>query len=852
MAPRSDAEDLTLSGKADTSDSGIIHERIEDILTERPGTRRQLLLITGYNEHIFDTHRHSKDLYSDTYVDHMPTKECGVRYFLSDACTARSYLEQDSTGESVNLKQRAASEAQPCPETPKEKAHERSKGEQKSYENKYQCHKGTTNERVIRNSFSSNPIAELRDQKEIMNPSVHSTKHYKAPILETTDMNALTSLSLCGRNTLDTQISVKEERADKLQHSEEKKKYLLDAVHNAVRGVPGDTSDMDQPSLDERYKEFIKDLKYGSFYCMLERSYVTTPFISLHDYFTERATNEATAPDEEMRFEGLRLRSFHQVNMNVSYLRLAAAGFYATGNGDETRCFSCGVTHRNWLPKDNPHNLHSRKSPNCIHVTGTDARNVPIQMPAVIDGSHAPQVRNRSTPETRVSERDSNGSVPSELLGAVGTSRDSFSPPSYTTQQSGINCNDYIPASIPTTRFDSAVHPHYSNNALRLQSFQLWPEGHSQQPEDLVNAGFFYAGYSDCVRCYVCGVGLRTWEEGDDPWVEHVRWRSSCAYVEAARGMTFVIQTLAAIGRPMRAKPSHQHQQQSINNVKTPNSSEDDIIRTDACQEALRMGFSPKEVRSVAQATMRNGGTLDVLLENILAIDGDASGQTASAQGGDEVSIPQVQIQIGGKECAEGNMHSQPSVSTHKEVSRIQQQPLEKRHANANQDSGYMSDGEPQDARAPTQHAPHCVVTSPQTSERATMGYNNHTSEMISGNIVPSDQDGRDNDSKAAVNGFLNLPVTRQRKIGQRINEHEKNKDKLLATKKETQQLKESSVCKVCLEDPANIVFLPCGHLVACAECTPALDRCPVCRTHIRGTVRVHLADMASREKEIE
>lgn len=168
-------------------------------------------------------------------------------------------------------------------------------------------------------------------------------------------------------------------------------------------------------------------------------------------------------------------------------------------------------------------------------------------------------------------------------------------------------------------------------------------------------------------------------------------------------------------------------------------------------------------------------GTLDVLLENILAIDGDASGQTASAQGGGEVSIPQVQIQMGGKECAEGNMHSQPLVSTHKEVSRIQQQPLENRHANVNQDNGYMSDGEPQDALAPTQHAPHCVVTSPQSSERATMDNNNHTSEMISGNIVPSDQDGRVNDSNAAVNGFLSLPVTRQRKIGQRINEHGKH-----------------------------------------------------------------------------
>lgn len=39
-----------------------------------------------------------------------------------------------------------------------------------------------------------------------------------------------------------------------------------------------------------------------------------------------------------------------------------------------------------------------------------------------------------------------------------------------------------------------------------------------------------------------------------------------------------------------------------------------DIIRTDACQEALRMGFNPEEVRSAAQATMRNGGEFVILL----------------------------------------------------------------------------------------------------------------------------------------------------------------------------------------------------------------------------------------------
>ena len=56
--------------------------------------------------------------------------------------------------------------------------------------------------------------------------------------------------------------------------------------------------------------------------------------------------------------------------------------------------------------------------------------------------------------------------------------------------------------------------------------------------------------------------------------------------------------------------------------------------------------------------------------------------------------------------------------------------------------------------------------------------------------------------------------------------------------KQENEKLKEQSFCKVCLDDIVSIVFLPCGHLVTCADCAPALRKCPICRADIKGTVR--------------
>ncbi|XP_060065235.1 baculoviral IAP repeat-containing protein 2-like [Ylistrum balloti] len=56
--------------------------------------------------------------------------------------------------------------------------------------------------------------------------------------------------------------------------------------------------------------------------------------------------------------------------------------------------------------------------------------------------------------------------------------------------------------------------------------------------------------------------------------------------------------------------------------------------------------------------------------------------------------------------------------------------------------------------------------------------------------------------------------------------------------KEENKALRERKICKVCLDEEANIVFLPCGHLVTCPMCASALRKCPICRCFIRGTVK--------------
>ncbi|KAH9487784.1 hypothetical protein Btru_068745 [Bulinus truncatus] len=59
--------------------------------------------------------------------------------------------------------------------------------------------------------------------------------------------------------------------------------------------------------------------------------------------------------------------------------------------------------------------------------------------------------------------------------------------------------------------------------------------------------------------------------------------------------------------------------------------------------------------------------------------------------------------------------------------------------------------------------------------------------------------------------------------------------------KEKNSQLRQQTLCKVCMDHEVEMVFLPCGHLVCCSECAGAMKDCPVCRNHVKGMVRTFI-----------
>ena len=58
----------------------------------------------------------------------------------------------------------------------------------------------------------------------------------------------------------------------------------------------------------------------------------------------------------------------------------------------------------------------------------------------------------------------------------------------------------------------------------------------------------------------------------------------------------------------------------------------------------------------------------------------------------------------------------------------------------------------------------------------------------------------------------------------------------------EVRQMQEAKICKICRSRDIAVVFLPCGHLASCLECSSTTNRCPICKTMPSDKVRVYTA----------
>ncbi|XP_046403099.1 death-associated inhibitor of apoptosis 2-like [Ischnura elegans] len=330
--------------------------------------------------------------------------------------------------------------------------------------------------------------------------------------------------------------------------------------------------------------------------------------------------------EHDYRKEVDRLASFSRedgkqwpVPDKVSPSALAKAGFYWNPSSicrpdadlsDRVTCAFCNGSLGGWESGDDPESEHRRCLSTCPYIVGAPVGNVPIASPASPVSVAAPgatSVKEEGCSHGRpriASDQGSGGSqFGNERLVAMLSSGSGGG--SAETQGSEL---------LGVHRHKGPRNERYATMEARLASFNVggedrgstflrsfgaqrdstmgWPSSRVKQtPKALAEAGFFYAGQADQVRCFYCDGGLWDWQEEDDPWVEHVRWFPNCAYVLLVKGEDFV-ETAKTLKPP--TNPGHRNSASSPTTLgpasgsSNPHSSQPQPVSSSVSSDTLR------------------------------------------------------------------------------------------------------------------------------------------------------------------------------------------------------------------------------------------------------------------------
>lgn len=294
----------------------------------------------------------------------------------------------------------------------------------------------------------------------------------------------------------------------------------------------------------------------------------------------------------DYKSEAARLSSFD--NWSVAFIApsdLAKAGFYGldpSGLEDGCKCAFCHNCVGDWVEGDDPMSEHRALFPLCRFVQGLEVGNLPLE----------------STGETQ------------ESVGQDETGIRWSSPhqePNSVSEKASNTASLLGREDCGVMKHVGPLHPQHATLEARLRTFRDWPPALKQQPAQLSEAGFYYIGLSDQVKCFYCDGGLRNWQPEDVPWVEHARWFSQCVFVRLVKGDKFISQCL--VERPP--------EKTGMSSEKPGPVTEDEIRKAMSqaiVKQVLSMGIDHSRVKMAIKRKLEaNGGAPFSSVEHLIA-----------------------------------------------------------------------------------------------------------------------------------------------------------------------------------------------------------------------------------------
>ena len=219
---------------------------------------------------------------------------------------------------------------------------------------------------------------------------------------------------------------------------------------------------------------------------------------------------------------------------------LVKAGFYYRGFKDRVQCHSCGMQVQDWTVGDNPRDAKWHKITCKFDRHNPDENDAisAIRDPLMNCGPQVP-VDRPTPPARRALWRSPEVTVSAprprpagQVLRVGNHSGASAGGPDLANLAVMYPCNN-------------AYSPHLTSLQSRLQTFADRERNWSQvkikaTTLQMAQAGLYYLGDHDRVKCYYCNGGLQNWSFHDEPWFEHAKWFPSCEYVLQNKGPEYV------------------------------------------------------------------------------------------------------------------------------------------------------------------------------------------------------------------------------------------------------------------------------------------------------------------------
>ncbi|XP_075054892.1 baculoviral IAP repeat-containing protein 2 [Mixophyes fleayi] len=562
-------------------------------------------------------------------------------------------------------------------------------------------------------------------------------------------------------------------------------------------------------------------------------------------------------------------------NAPVSERSLAKAGFCYTGTNDKVKCFSCGLMLDNWKKGDNAIEKHKKLYPSCSFIQNAPSVNLGASMYSAFSPptSISCQTNSASSDDDVKFISGSFTSTPhdsitSRMVEDLSHLRGSDSISYMYTEEARLGTYTNWPLTFLTSSElakagfyyigpgdkvacfacdgklnnwepkDNAMSEHrrhfpncpfvsssakpslrssVSNVSMqttssRLKTFLNWPTRIPVTPVKLAEAGFYYVGRNDDVKCFCCDGGLRCWESGDDPWVEHAKWFPRCDYLLQVRGQSFVqdIQEKYPhlLDQLLSTSDIHNNETQypPIIRLGNENSQDDEVyMNTTLVQNVLMMGFNRRLVKETVTSKILTSG------ENYKEID-DLLNDLDCAQ----------------KAQTEEERDRQSEQNSSDEINVIRKSRL-----------------------ALSQNMTKCLII--MDDLLSSMIINSSEYDAIKHKTPPALQAQELIDTilkkgRNAVEAFTKSLHThepslhRELLLEQSLTYPTADNYSDLPMEEQLRRLQEERTCKICMDQEVSIVFIPCGHLVVCKDCAPSLRKCPICRGIIKGTVRTFLS----------